>query len=101
MPLLMLVIPFVLAQGAAVFGTAYLALRLLKASGWCWKVSAMALSYAGWVVCTLAGYFLIGGEGGLMDGLGAMFFLCGTALVSAVAYLFVWLWIPSRRSSAA
>lgn len=77
-----LIILFMIAQGAAVFTTAQLGLRLMRTSHWLAKAAAMVFSYLGWVGFTIAGYALIGGESGLMDGLGLVLFLCFTALVS-------------------
>ena len=81
---------FMVAQGAAVFGTAYLALRLLKTSHWLAKVAAMIVSYFVWVAVTLVGYMLLGGEGGLMDGFGFLLILCVTAAISSFVYLLIW-----------
>ena len=81
---------FVAAQGAVIFGTAFLALRLLKTSHWMAKGAAMIASYALWSTFTIVGYFLLGGDGGLMDGFGMIVGLCITALISSIVYLVVW-----------
>jgi hypothetical protein len=90
-----LIILFSIAQGAAIFGTAYLALRLLKTAHRFSKVAAMSVSYAAWVALTIAGYTLLGGEGGLMDGFGLVIFLCLTALISSLVYLLMWMLRPA------
>lgn len=91
---------FSIAQGAAIFGTAYLALRLLKTARWFSKVAAISISHVAWVAFTISGYTLLGGEGGLMDGLGLVIFLCLTALISSLVYLLVWMLRPGFRRVA-
>ena len=88
---IMLLAFFMIAQGAVVFGTAFLALRLLKSSHWLAKAAAMTLSYVAWIILTITGYSLLGGEGGLMDGFGMALMLCFTALISSVVYGIVWM----------
>jgi len=92
-----LILVFMAAQGGVVFGTAYLALRLFKTSHWLSKLFAMAISYAGWVTFTIAGYSLLGGGGGLMDGFGMVLMLCFFALISSLVYLVVWTVKGSRE----
>ncbi len=87
-------IVFVLAQGAAVFSTAFLALRILGNSHPLAKVVAMGFSYLAWSGCTVAGYALSGGDGGLMDGFGLVLLLCFTALLSSVFYCLIWALAP-------
>jgi hypothetical protein len=91
---------FVVAQGAVIFGTAYLALRLLKKSDWFLKLAAMSVSYIAWVVITVAGYILLGGEGGLMDGFGMILMLCFFALPSSLVYALIWIFGSQIRRSA-
>jgi hypothetical protein len=81
---------FMAAQGGVIFATAYLVLRLLKTSHWMAKGAAMIASYVLWSVLTISGYFLIGGDGGLMDGFGMILGLCITALFSSIVYLAIW-----------
>ena len=81
---------FVIVQGAVVFGTAYLSLRLLKVSRRSAKIAAMVTSYTLWVAITISGYTVLDGDGGLMDGFGLVLSLCFTALVSSFIYLVVW-----------
>lgn len=81
---------FAAAQGAAVFATAWLALRMLRRSSRIAKTIAMAASYAIWIAATLAGYIMLGGEGGFMDGFGMILFLCLTAIMSSLVYLLAW-----------
>jgi hypothetical protein len=88
---------FMVAQGAAVFGTAFLGLRVLKSSHWLAKAAAISLSYAAWVAFTITGYALLGGRGGLMTGFGFVLFLCFTALISSAGFWFVWTCWPMAR----
>ena len=96
---IVLILLFAAAQGAAVFATAYLGLRLLKKSHWLAKGAAMAASYAGWSSLTLIGYALMSGDGGLMDGFGLVLVLCLTALVSSIVYAVVWAMLPRRTAA--
>lgn len=91
---------FVVAQGAAIFTTAYLALSALKIFDRYAKICAMFLSYAVWIAGTIIGYAMIGGEGGLMDGFGLVLFLCFTALVSSALYLAAWIGWPHFEKAA-
>jgi hypothetical protein len=85
-----LIVLFAAAQGAAVFGTAFLALRLIGTSHWFAKAVAMALSCVAWITFTIVTYTLLGGEGGLMDGFGMVLVLCFTAMISSFFYLILW-----------
>ncbi len=89
-------IPFVALQGAVIFVTARLGLRLMRVSHWLGKVAAMLLSYFGWIFFTIMGYLLTGGDAGLFDGLGAVLLLCFTALISSLLYLIAWVRQPSE-----
>ncbi|CAN7422134.1 hypothetical protein LJR225_002731 [Phenylobacterium sp. LjRoot225] len=91
---ILVLVAFAAAQGAVVFATAWLALRLLKTSGGGAKAIAMAMSFAGWVTVTLVGYFMLGGDGGFMDGFGFVLSLCLSALASSLIYMLAWI---SRR----
>ncbi|MDZ4113484.1 MAG: hypothetical protein U1E18_28350 [Brevundimonas sp.] len=86
---------FVVAQGGAVFASAWLVTRLLKVSHWGWKSALMALSYTAWIVMTIAGYFLLSGGGGVMEGFAVVLMLCLTALASAFVYLVLWIALPA------
>ena len=88
---------FMAAQGAAVFGTAWLMLRLLKTSNWIAKLFAMAICYVAWCAFTITGYALLGGEGGLMDGFGMILGLCILALISSFVFLVAWTVTPKSR----
>ncbi len=78
------------AQGAVVMVTASFLVRLFRsATNWS-KMSAVALSYVGWVTFTIGGYAWLGGEGGLMDGFGLVLFLCFTAGLSSLVLLIAW-----------
>ncbi len=91
----------VLAQGAVIFATAYLALHLLKTRHPAAKVLAMALSWLLWIVLTCVAYFATGGDGSFMKGFAVILMLCVTASGASVAYLAVWmLWPLTRRMSA-
>ena len=88
----------VLAQGAVIFGTAYLALRLLKTRHPAAKVLAMGLSWFGWVIVTCTGYFAIGGDGSIMKGFAVVLLLCVMAAGASLAYLAGWmLWPLTQR----
>jgi len=83
-------VAFVAAQGAAIFGTAY---GLVRLAGRKWKISkrrAIVSSYVLWVSMTLAAYLALAGEMGVMDGFGAIMILCLTAGGSARCYLLYW-----------
>jgi len=90
LPAAVLMLLFAAAQGAVVFSTAYLALRMLKTSRGPAKVAAMAASYLAWATFTVAGYVGLGGEGGLMDGLGFVLLLCVSAFLSSCVFTLVW-----------
>jgi len=93
------ILAFAAAQGAVVFATAYVVLRFARTAHPLAKLMAMPLSLAAWLAMTIGAYVLMGGEGGLMDGLGMLLFLCFTATVSSGVYLVGWLLAPlwSRR----
>jgi len=95
---ILMLLVFMAIQGAVIFGTAYLALRLLKTSHWLSKLFAMGISYVAWVTLTIAGYSLLGGDGGLMDGFGMVLTLCFFGLISSFVYLVVWTIKGSRQS---
>jgi hypothetical protein len=85
---------FVAAQGAVVVSTAGLVLKYVGTSNWLAKVAASAASYVAWMAVTIAGYTILGGDGGLMDGFGLVLSLCFTALLSSLAFLVIWLLRP-------
>ncbi len=85
------------AQGAVVFGTAYIALRLIRTSHWLAKVLAMVVSCLAWIAFTITGYVLLGGDGGLMDGFGFILMLCFSATIGSIAYLLIWTLAPPVR----
>ncbi|HKQ44747.1 MAG TPA: hypothetical protein VJS47_05070 [Rhizomicrobium sp.] len=88
---------FMAIQGAVVFATARWSLRFLKVSHWFGKITAMSISYTAWIVFTIAGYTVLGGEGGLMDGFGLVLFLCFTAMISSFVYLVAWILRASQN----
>ncbi len=81
---------FALAQGGAIFLTAWLAKRYLNLGSAWWKPLLMLMSYFAWIVATGVGYTLLGGEWGMMDGGLFMLSLFGTAAKSAMLYAVVW-----------
>lgn len=89
------------AQGAVVFATACLGLRVAKWSGRPGKIAAMAISLGVWLVITTTGYGLLGGEGGLTDGFAVLLALCFTATISSAIYTLIWLPFPATSSRAA
>ena len=86
---------FIAAQGAVIFATALAALRILRADVRLARLPAMVVSYGAWIVATITGYGLLGGEGGLMDGFGLVIMLCFTALISTLIYTVLWMLVPS------
>ena len=91
-------ISFVAAQGAVVFATAYVGLNVVRKSGWPAKIAAMAISYVAWISLTVGGYGLLGGDGGMMDGLLALLAVCLTATVSSTASTLAWLLFARRTA---
>ena len=85
---------FALAQGGAIFGTAYFAWRKFSLKSASWKPALMIISYLGWIALTLAAYTGLGGDGGLMDGFGMLLTLFLTAAISSFIYLCAWLLAP-------
>ena len=61
---LVTILLFAVAQGAAIFATAFLGLRILRADHRLARVPAMTISYAAWIAFTITGYGLLGGEPG-------------------------------------
>ncbi len=89
-----LMLGFVAAQGGVVFLTAWLFRRSVRVTSWWSKPIFMMLAYCAWIMTTVFGYFLMGGEGGLMDGFGMVLGLCFSALISSIAYGLAWLVYP-------
>lgn len=87
----LVVVDFAAAQGAAVFATAWLALRVLKRSGILEKALAMSLSCVAWLAATLSAYVLLGGDGGMMDGFAIVLSLCTTCIISSTLYAVGWI----------
>jgi hypothetical protein len=96
---LALALLFIIAQGAAVFGTAWIGTRLIGTSSRLAKAAAMALSYVGWAAFTLAAYACFGGDAGFFDGFGLILFLCFTALISSLVYGLAWAFWPTPRAA--
>ena len=88
---------FVAAQGAVVFATAFIILRVLRNTYWLAKLAAMTLSYSAWIAFTVWGYFALGGDGSFMKGFSIVLIFCATALGSSIAYLLGWLILPSLQ----
>jgi hypothetical protein len=87
-------IGFIIAQGGAVFLTAWLAHRYLAlAAGW-WKPMLMLLSYFAWVFATGIGWSLLGGGWGLMEGGVMILSLFVSAALSSLVFLVFWLVLP-------
>jgi len=68
----------------------------MRVSHWPGKIVAVVLSYFGWISLTVAGYLLLGGDGGLMDGFGFVLILCFTAMIGSSVYLLIWVLRPSK-----
>ncbi len=92
----LLLVPFIALQGAVIFETARRSLKVMRISHWLGKIVATILSYFGWISLTIAGYMLLGGDGGLMDGFGFILILCFTAMISTLVYLLIWLLWPFK-----
>lgn len=88
---------FPVAQGAAIFTTAWLLMRLWGKSHPLLKVAAMTISYVGWCLFTILLYGLLGG-GGLMEGGFLLVAALGSALLSAGLYLAGWMMVPLFKS---
>lgn len=88
------VVLFAVAQGGVIFLTALVAVRRLGLDSNAARIVSMVLSWAGWIVFTLIGYFALGGEGGIMDGFGMLLILFRTASISAFIYLIAWICLP-------
>jgi hypothetical protein len=97
---LLLMLFFALAQGGVIFVTALLCTRLIRANSNLAKLGLMLASYAFWIVLTIAGYTMLGGDGGLMDGFGLVLMLCFSALISTFIYAVVWALVPSKSDKA-
>jgi hypothetical protein len=85
---------FVVAQGAAIFSTAFVALRMLRLRHWLANAPAMCVSYIAWIAFTIAGYSYTGGDGSFMKGFTVVILLCCTAAISSFLYLIAWLLAP-------
>jgi hypothetical protein len=89
------------AQGAVVFATAYVGLRIFKVRHPARKFIAMLLSWAAWTFITLVGYAATDGSFGLFDGFGFVLILCATAMTSSVGFLLAWTLWPVRAARVA
>lgn len=98
---IVVILLFMIAQGGAVFATAWLGLRRARTLRRGAKLAAMAISYAGWIAFTVGGYALLGGSGGLMEGFGLLLLLCVTALISSCVYAAAWVLQPTSAAPAA
>jgi hypothetical protein len=89
---LLLILLFAAAQG--------LAARQIGSNSKLSKLGLMLTSYAFWIVLTIAGYTMLGGDGGLMDGFGLVLMLCFSALISALVYAVAWALVSSKSDEA-
>jgi hypothetical protein len=94
-------VPIMVAQGGVVLATARFARQRAGGNRWWSKVAAMIASYLGWTAFTIGGYILLGGGGGLMEGMGLILFLCFTAMIASVIYLAIWLLLGRPANIAA
>jgi len=92
--------PFMAAQGGAIFATAFLSALLLRTNTAPSKILQMGLSWLGWVVLTIGGYMLLGGEGGLMDGFGLILMLCSMSVIPTTICTVVWVIWPKVQLKA-
>ena len=88
---------FVFAQGAAIFMTAFIGLRVTGATHWSAKAVAMVVSYAGWVALTYLGYLAMGGESTIQNGANFLQFAFSTALASSAVFYLMWAIFGRRR----
>ena len=91
---------FLAAQGGVIFATAFFCLKKFGWTHWFAKCAAMTVSWFLWVVITFVGYFMLGGDGGFMDGAGMIMMLCFSALISTVIFSVGWIVVPYARRSA-
>lgn len=91
---------FIAAQGAVIFGTAYVGSKMIRRSSRSAKAWSMLISWFAWVAFTIIGYGMLGGDGGLMDGFGLLLTLCFTALASTFIFLMAWATLPTFRRLA-
>jgi hypothetical protein len=87
-------IGFVIAQGGAVFLTAWLLHRYLELAISWWKPMLMLLSYFAWVLATGIGWSLLGGGWGLMEGGLMILSLFVSAAISSLLFLVFWVVLP-------
>lgn len=97
---LLLLGAFIAAQGAVIFGTAYVGSKMIRRSSRSAKAWSMLISWFAWVAFTIIGYGMLGGDGGLMDGFGLLLTLCFTALASTFIFLMAWVTLPTFRRLA-
>jgi hypothetical protein len=88
---LLMFIPFMAAQGIAIFATAFLASRVLRTGNSVLsRLVLMAMSWIAWIVFTIAGYTMLGGEGGFMDGFGLVWMLCLMSTIPTTVLAAIW-----------
>jgi len=87
---------FAAAQGALVFATAYISLRIFRARHPAWKFVAMPLSWATWLLAMLAAYAASGGSLSLLQGLVPALILSAISTISSIVCLIAWTLWPVR-----
>lgn len=98
---LLMFIPFMMAQGIAIFATAFLASRVLRIGNAVpSRLVLMAMSWIAWIIFTIGGYTMLGGEGGFMDGLGLVWMLCLMSTIPAVVFATIWALWPATSCNA-
>jgi hypothetical protein len=80
---------FMLAQGAAIFGTAWLLALISAKRGFFWKIAWMVTSYLGWVVFTFVLFWLTGADIYIIPAAGAV-----SAILPSVLFGAGWLALP-------
>jgi len=86
------------AQGAVVFGTAWLAARIFRWTSSVAKLGAVAASYVLWAGFPMFAYFQIGGDGGLMDGFGMILAVAAIGFVGSVGFAILWVVMSAKKA---
>jgi hypothetical protein len=94
-------IPFMAAQGIAIFATAFLASRVLRIRNTVLsRLILMAMSWITWIIFTIGVYAMLGGEGGFMDGFGLVWMLCLMSTIPTTVFATIWaLWPATSRNA--
>lgn len=98
---LLMLIPFMALQGIATFATAFLASRVLRIGNTVLsRLMLMTMSWIAWIVFTIGGYAMLGGEGGFMDGFGLVWVLCLMSTIPTTVFATIWALRPATSRNA-